>query len=255
MTAGLRRTSSGVPSAMIWPSASTIRRVQSAITNSMLCSITTKVARASRLIAARRLVEQHQPRARHESHRGIEQLLLAVGQAAGLLVGERRQPEEVEHAVGLGSEAGIARAEQPAQPRAAMFLAGEDQVLAHAEAREDLQELEGAADAQPIELRRAKAGDIAAIDRNASPGRQELPQDTVEQRRLARTVGADHAQDLAFVHVEGNAAHGLHAAEGFLDVPDLQNGRHKRLRLRVKKATRPTRPPGNSAIKTITATA
>src|SRR4029077_6941083 len=44
MTIGLRRISWGVPSAMRRPSASTSTRVQSAMTNSIWCSITTKVA-------------------------------------------------------------------------------------------------------------------------------------------------------------------------------------------------------------------
>ena len=46
---------------------------------------------------------------------------------------------------------GVARAEQARQHASPMLLAGEDQVLAHGQLREDLQQLEGAADAQPVE--------------------------------------------------------------------------------------------------------
>ena len=75
------------------PSTSTTIRVHSAITKSMLCSMTTKVAPCSALIAfsrsrrlaehgqvdaAGRLVEQHEARPGHERHRDVEQLLLAV---------------------------------------------------------------------------------------------------------------------------------------------------------------------------------
>src|SRR5450432_2156034 len=100
MTAGLARISSGRPSASTLPSAMTMTRAHSDMTNSMLCSMTTKVARFSRLIAARRLVEQDEARPAHEGHRGVEQLLLAVGQAAGRLAGETVELEEPHHLVG-----------------------------------------------------------------------------------------------------------------------------------------------------------
>src|SRR5467141_4117617 len=54
MTLRSLRIASGAPSAMMRPSASTRMRVQSDITNSMLCSITTKVERRVSLIALRR---------------------------------------------------------------------------------------------------------------------------------------------------------------------------------------------------------
>src|SRR4051812_31632254 len=44
ITTGLRRISCGVPCAMMRPSAKTSTRVHSAMTNSIWCSITTKVA-------------------------------------------------------------------------------------------------------------------------------------------------------------------------------------------------------------------
>ena len=89
------RTSSGLPSAMRRPSASTTMREQSDITNSMLCSITTKVAPSrvdgvEPLAQVRRASSDSRRRparraargaARHERHRGIEQLLLAVAQS------------------------------------------------------------------------------------------------------------------------------------------------------------------------------
>ena len=47
-TVSLDRTSSGVPLAMTLPRASTVMSLQRSMTNSMLCSMTTKVARSGR---------------------------------------------------------------------------------------------------------------------------------------------------------------------------------------------------------------
>src|SRR5205814_9907997 len=71
--------------------------------------------------AARGLVEQYQARACHERHRHVEQLLLSVAQGARALLGERREAEEIDHAVRRGAEAGVARPEQ-ARPHAALVL-------------------------------------------------------------------------------------------------------------------------------------
>jgi hypothetical protein len=95
-------------------------------------------------------------------------------------VREGRQPEELEHAVGLRAQPGVTRAEQAAEPRAAMFLAGQEQVLAGGETREYLQELERPADAQAIELGGPQSGHVTAVDGDAAARRQELPQDAVE---------------------------------------------------------------------------
>ena len=174
------------------PSASTMTREHSDITNSILCSITTKVARCSRLIACKPLlqigehgqvdaagglVEQHQPRPAHERHRGVEQLLLAVAQAAGRLRSARwtslKKPI-IRSAASV--KPGIGRAEQPRQHAALMLLAGEDQIVAHRQFRKHLQQLKGAADAQAVEIAGAQAGDDACRRpaprrRSASAGR------------------------------------------------------------------------------------
>src|SRR5204863_9117250 len=97
--------------------------------------------------------------------------------------------------------------------RAAVLLAGEDQVLAHRELREDLQELEGAADAEAVQVAGPHAGDRAAIDAHIPRGGRELPEDAVEERRLARAIRSDEAQDLTLVHVEGHAVDRVDAAE------------------------------------------
>ena len=81
----------------------------------------------------------------------------------------------------------------------------------------------------------------------------ELAEDAVEQRRLARAVRPDQAEDLAFAHVEGNAVHGADAAECFVQSIDFENGGHRTSFL--ARSASPSSPDGQNAISTITAIA
>ena len=187
--------------------------MHSDITNSMLCSITTKVAPCSALIAcsrslqiaehgqvdaAGRLVEQHEARPGHEGHRGVEQLLLAVGQAAGLLVGEMPEPEEVDHLVGRRPEARHRAArtaatascpDAPARPGSgsrAPISCGK--TCSSWKVR-----------LTPSRLRSQGRMPVTslAVDLDLAVGRLQLAEDAVEQGRLAAAVRADDAEDLA----------------------------------------------------------
>src|ERR1044071_8731354 len=107
-----------------------------------------------------------------------------------------------------------------------MLLPREDQILPHRQFWKHLQQLEGAADAQTIELRRPQSGDEFAIDLHLATGRRELAEDAVEQRGLAAAVRADQAEDLALLHVEADTVDGLDAAKALLDVADFEDRRH-----------------------------
>ena len=72
--------------------------------------------------------------------------------------------EEADHLVGGRGQSGIGGPEQPRQHGALMLLPGEDQVFAHRQLRKHLQQLEGAADAEPVELGGPHAGDDLAVD-------------------------------------------------------------------------------------------
>src|SRR6185503_5312620 len=135
--------------------------------------------------------------------------------------------------------------------RRLVLLAGEDQVLAHRKLREHLQQLEGAADAEAVELAGPLAVDGAPVDAHLAGRRRELPEDAVEQRRLARAVGPDQAEDFALAHLEGNAVHRADAAERFLEALDFEHRAHL-TSLRARSAS-PSRPEGQNAISTITA--
>src|SRR6185436_3262392 len=144
----------------------------------------------------------------HERHGHVEQLLLAVAQPARLLVGEMPEPEEAEHALGRGRKAGVRPADEAREHAALMLLPGEDQVRAYGQVRKDLQQLEGAADAEAVEVAGPHAGHRAAVEAHVARARLQLAEDAVEQRRLAAAVRADDAEDLLLLDVERNAVDG-----------------------------------------------
>ena len=61
-----------------------------------------------------------------------------------------------------------------------------------------------------------------ALEDEAAAGRLVDAADEVEDRALAGAVGADDGEDLALLHVEGDAVHGADAAERDRDVPRLE---------------------------------
>jgi hypothetical protein len=107
-----------------------------------------------------------------------------------------------------------------------LLLPGKDEVLPHRQFRKHLQKLEGAADAEPIQLGRPQSGDDPAVDLHLAIGRRKLAEDAVEQRGLAAAVRADQAEDLALLHVEADAVDGLDAAKALLDVADFEDCGH-----------------------------
>ena len=133
--------------------------------------------------------------------------------------------EEFDHPVGGAAEARVARTDETREHRALVLLPGKNEIFAHREPRKDLQQLEGAADAEPVEVARAHAGDGPSVEPHLALARRQLAEDAVEQGRLAAAVGADDAEDLALAHLEGNAVDRSDAAEALLDVGDFEHRR------------------------------
>ena len=87
---------------------------------------------------------------------------------------------------------------------------------------EHLEPLEGAGEAEPGELVRPRAGHVLAVDEDpALVGLLHAGGD-VEQRRLARAVRPDEADDLPVLQVEADLVDREQAAEADADVPQLQ---------------------------------
>ncbi len=162
---------------------------------------------------AGRFVQQHDTGTGHEGHRGIDQLLLAIGQRAGFGIAIGGKVEELDQLLGLLGQARVGRAEQPAQHRALMLLSCKDDVVDHRHLGKDRKLLERAPDAHQRQVGRAHAIGRLAVDPAMPLRRAQLPEDAVEQRRLARAVGTDQAQNLALLHIETDVVDGADAAE------------------------------------------
>ena len=137
------------------------------------------------------LVEQDHPGVRHQGAAELEEAGLASREVARRLLAEFREPEEVEHLDRLVPEPALLGAHRapapPVVPEVFAQLAAGDhhQVLEHRHATEGARDLEGA-DESPMERPvRGLAGDVHAVEHDASRGRGERARDHVENRGLA----------------------------------------------------------------------
>src|SRR6266849_1274574 len=87
--------------------------------------------------------------------------------------------------------------------------------------------LERAEQAQARDLRHAQPGDLASLESDRSPVDRVLADDGVEQRGLARSVGADQAVDLPRRDREAHVLVRDHAAERLADVLDFEDRGHQ----------------------------
>ena len=96
-----------------------------------------------------RLVEQNEPRRRHERHRDVDKLLLAVGKRSRRKPGDVLEAKQLDHLVGVLAQPCVGRREEARRERAFEFLRGRNQVVAHRQLDEHLQRLERPSDAAP----------------------------------------------------------------------------------------------------------
>ena len=96
------------------------------------------------------------------------------------------------------------------------------QVLGDAEEGEDLAPLRRMADAEAHDLVGGQAGDAAAGEADLAAGGVEHAGDGSEYGGLAGTVGAEHGDDAAWLHLQRDAADGLDGAVEGLDIGDAE---------------------------------
>ena len=178
--------------------------------------------------AGRRLVEQQQFRLGAQGARQLDHLAHAVGQACDHRVAVVLQVQKVDDLfhfltrfdlgrTGFGREKHLAP-----QPRLAVRVAADQQVLQHGGVLEQLDVLKGAGNAQPRDLVRRLLGQAqgalwpGVVD-HARGGRVDAA-DQVEHGGLASAVGADQGEDLAALDVEADLVHGQHAAKAHAQV-------------------------------------
>src|SRR5205807_3072887 len=132
------------------------------------------------------LVEQDQPGPAHDHGAQLQQLLLSERQPAGGLRAQTREPQEPEQLPGvLGLLARPGAGDESS--KAAPWGPGQ-QVLEHAEPREDPDQLEGTADAEPADLVGVETLDPSRPEAHAAAVRRGESGDEVEERGLAGAV-------------------------------------------------------------------
>ena len=146
-----------------------------------------------------------------------------------------------------------------------MLLAGKNKIVAHRELREHLQELEGSAHAEAIEIAWPHPGRGSAVDADFPAIRRQLAQHAIEQRGFARPIRPDNAQDLAFADLKRHVVDGGDAAKRLAQIGDFEDRAHCAASLarnigarRPRRATglsnrsaSPRRPDGQNAIMTM----
>jgi hypothetical protein len=146
------------------------------------------------------------------------------------LIGQAREADEVEPVASgfagaplLSSHGAGAQPVGPG-PLAQLPARREHHVLQHRHGRKGPRNLEGARQARGEDAARRRAGDVVPRQRDAPAVGLERAGQAVEQRRLARAVGADEAGDGAALEGKREAVHRAVAAEGFDNLPRLEQG-------------------------------
>src|SRR4029077_7839578 len=130
----------------------------------------------------RRLVQQEQPRMRHERTADRDHLLLAAGEGSRALLLSFREPGKQR----------VDPFEVAAELRAVTALEGAHlEVLEPGHAREELAALGRLRDAEPNDVVRRLAGDVLATEHDRAAPRMVEPVDRAEHRRLSGAVRAD----------------------------------------------------------------
>ena len=102
------------------------------------------------------------------------------------------------------------------------------QVLQHRHALHLSGNLEGTHEAQPKGAVHLHPVNAPAAEDNPAAGRRQRPGHQIEERRLARAVGADQSRDGARHDLQGAVVHGPDPAEVLDHVAHLQHGRRLR---------------------------
>src|SRR5467141_2254444 len=152
-----------------------------------------------------RLVGDQQPRPRRHRARQIELAQLDLRQAVRRRLRLVREADGLQDAHCLRVRIGIVEADDVPQ--------GHDQILQHRHAVERARDLEAAGDAAPRALVGRQARDLLAAEHDRARLVAQRAGDAVDERGLARAVGADEAEALAFGHLEADLRQRAEAAE------------------------------------------
>src|SRR5260370_3188153 len=138
---------------------------------------------------------------RRERARELEFLEAGRAQAARGRAGIAGQTRELERTrrlpLGLAARDPLALPEERRQRH----------IAEQAELAERSRDLKGAREAEMTDLVGAHAADLGTVEPDRAGGRAQRPGDQVEDRALARAIGADQAENLALAELERDPVH------------------------------------------------
>ncbi|KAG1256964.1 hypothetical protein G6F68_009533 [Rhizopus microsporus] len=147
--------------------------------------------------SGRRLVQHHQPGRRHQRPRKRQLLAFAAGQVFSMrLAASRKRREQLEHV----SDALLAP----------LHVLHHLQVLQHGQRAEHVAHLGHVRDADAHAFLHGQRQQVAAIERHRPRDTRQKPHHCLDQRGLARAVGAGDGDDLVGGHRHVDAADDIH---------------------------------------------
>ena len=154
----------------------------------------------------------------HQRPADLDQPALAEAEALDRLVGEVGEAEQLEHLVAARRSRRAAGRPRPtrsfhSRPSPRADALGDQQVLAHGRVGEQLDALEGAADAAPRPRVHRQAADVLAVELDRAAVGAQHAEHAVEERGLAGAVRADEPDPLALVDLEVDVVEGDDAGE------------------------------------------
>ena len=105
-----------------------------------------------------------------------------------------------------------------------MALSPEHDVLEHRQAEKRSRNLKGTPEAPRQSLRRRLAFDPMTAEFDAALRRDAFPSQEIEEGRLTRTIGTDHAQHFAPRHLQTDVVHRAQTAVGRDEPARCQHG-------------------------------
>src|SRR5580704_5369243 len=168
------------------------------------------------------LVSDQEPRLRRHGAGELELAHLDLRQVAREPPGLVGEPDQIEEIGAAGVERG--GGEFVTGPRIDAVEHRHLEVLGDREGRERTRQLEAARDAAARALMRLQPVDALAVEGDRAAVVGERPADAIDQRALARAVGADEADAFAAPHREIDAVEGDEAAEALAQIGDLEQG-------------------------------
>src|SRR5438552_1133809 len=127
--------------------------------------------------------------------------------------------------------------------RKSSVAARDHQVFEDRHRREDLRHLERAAHTEPGDLARREADELLAAKADRASARVRVTGDEVDERRLARAVGADDGDDLLGRDGDVDVAGGHDLIEQLRESAHLQHRRARHARARFRSSADQS-PPG-----------